>query len=237
MAKTGSLNVAYAATTDDNVVATASPTGQINAVVGMGTQPVSVTFTTDDGQPATALQLTSSLSSLPPGWSSSATSFSCSGLRSGSGCQLPLTYAPTMAGSGMLSLSYAYKNDAGVAKTGSLNIAYRATTNDSIVGMPSQSPLAVITNSSTVIVAFTTDDANLATNLSVTSGLGTLPGAWTSTSSSFSCPAVSTGAGCQLSLTYAPTAVGSGTVSLTYGYNDNSGTAKTGSVSIPYTAM
>jgi hypothetical protein len=241
MAKTGSLNVAYAATTNDNVVATASPTGQINAVVGMGTQAVSVTFTTDDGQPATALQLTSSLSSLPPGWSSSATSFSCSGLSSGSGCQLPLMYAPTAAGSGMLSLSYAYKNDAGVAKTGSLNINYRATTNDSIGGTPSQSPLAVITNSSTTVnVTFTTDDGNLATNLAVTAGLGTLPSGWTSTSSTsstFTCSAVSTGTGCQLSLTYAPTAVGSGTVSLTYGYNDNSGTAKTGSVSIPYTAM
>jgi hypothetical protein len=237
MAKTGSLNLAYAATTNDNVVATASPTGQINAVVGMGTQAVAVTFTTDDGQPATALQLTSSLGSLPPGWSSTATSFSCSGLSSGSGCQLPLAYAPTAAGSGMLSLSYAYKNDAGVAKTGSLNIAYRATTNDNIVGTPSRSPLAVITNSSTTVnIVFTTDDGNLASNLAVTSGLGTLPSGWTSTSSTFTCSAVSTGTGCQLSLTYAPTAVGSGTVSLTYGYDDDSGTAKTGSVSIPYTA-
>jgi hypothetical protein len=237
MAKTGSLNVAYAATTDDNVVATASPTGQINAVVGLGAQAVAVTFTTDDGRPATALQLTSSLNSLPPGWSSTATSFSCSGLSSGSGCQLPLTYAPTAAGSGMLSLSYAYKNDAGVAKTGSLNIIYRATTNDSIVGTPSQSPLAVITNSTTTVsVVFTTDDQNPASNLAVTSGLALLPSGWSSTSTSFTCSAVSTGTGCQLSLTYAPTAVGSGTLSLNYRYNDDSGTAKTGSVSIPYTA-
>jgi hypothetical protein len=238
MAKSGSLNVAYAATTNDNVVATASPTGQINAVVGAGTQAVAVTFTTDDARPATALQLTSSLSSLPPGWSSTATSFSCSGLSSGSGCQLPLTYAPTAAGSGMLSLSYAYKNDAGVAKTGSLNIAYRATTNDNIVGTPSQSPLAVITDSTTTVsVVFTTDDQNPASNLAVTSGLGALPSGWTSTSSSFTCSAVSTGTSCQLSLTYAPTVVGSGTLSLNYSYNDDSGTPKTGSVSIPYTAM
>jgi hypothetical protein len=237
-AKTGSLNVAYAATSNDNVVATAAPTGQINAVAGMGTQAVSVTFMTDDGQPATALQLTSSLASLPPGWSSTATSFSCSGLSSGGGCQLPLTYAPTAAGSGMLSLNYAYKNDAGVAKTGSLNIAYRATTHDSIVGTSSQSPLAVITSSSTAVnVVFTTDDGNLASNLAVTSGLGSaLPSGWTSTSSSFTCSAVTTGTGCELSLTYAPAAVGSGAVSLTYSYNDDSGTPKTGSVSIPYTA-
>jgi LVIVD repeat len=238
MAKSGSLNVAYAATTNDNVVATASPTGQINAVVGMGTQAVAVTFTTDDGRPATALQLTSSLSSLPPAWSSTATSFSCSGLSSGSGCQLPLTYAPTAAGSGMLSLSYAYKNDAGVAKTGSLNIAYRATTNDNIVGTASQNPLAVITNSSTTVsLVFTTDDQNPASNLVVTSGLALLPSGWSSTSSGFTCSAVSTGTGCQLGLTYAPMAVGRGTMSLNYSYNDDSGTAKTGSVNIPYTAM
>jgi DNA-binding beta-propeller fold protein YncE len=37
-------------------------------------------------------------------------------------------------------------------------------------------------------------------------------------------------------LTYAPTAVGSGTLALNYSYNDDSGTPKTGSVSIPYTA-
>jgi hypothetical protein len=220
------------------VVATASPTGQINAVVGGGTQAVSVTFTTDDGQPATALQLTSSLSALPAGWSSTATSFTCSSLSSGNGCQLPLTYAPTAAGGGTLTLSYAYQNDAGVAKTGSLNIAYRATTNDNVVGTPSPNPVAVITGSSTPVnVTFTTDDGNLASNLSVTSGLASLPSGWSSTSSNFACSNVSTGTGCQLSLTYAPTAVGSGTVSLTYSYNNDSGTVKSGSVSIPYTAM
>jgi hypothetical protein len=240
MAKTGSLNVPYAATTNDNVVATASPTGQINAVVGGGSQAVSVTFTTDDGQPASALQLTSSLSALPAGWSSTATSFTCSSLGSGTGCQLPLTYAPSAAGSGTLTLSYAYQNDAGVAKTGSLNIAYRATTHDNVVGTPSPNPVAVTTGSgasAAVKVTFTTDDGNLANNLSVTSGLAGLPSDWSGTSGSFGCSNVSTGTGCQLSLTYAPTAVGSGTLSLTYAYNDDSGTVKSGSVSIPYTAM
>jgi hypothetical protein len=47
---------------------------------------------------------------------------------------------------------------------------------------------------------------------------------------------VSTGNTCQLTLTYAPSAAGSSTLSLTYGYNDNSGTPKTGSVSIAYAA-
>lgn len=236
MARTGSLNVAYAATTNDNVVATASPTGQINAVAPSGTQPVLVTFTTDDGRPATALQLTTSLASLPAGWSSTATSFSCSGLSSGNGCQLLLTYAPAAPGSGSLMLAYTYLNNAGESKSGSLNIAYRATTNNNIVGTPSPSSLAVVTNSSTAVnVTFTTDDSNLATNLAVTFNLGALPTGWTSASGSFTCPAVSTGTGCQLSLTYAPTVIDSGTLSLNYSYNDDSGTAKSGTVSIPYT--
>ncbi len=122
----GSLTIAYVATPQNNIVAAASPTGQINAVVGGGSQSVIVNFTTDDGGPATALTLTTNLTALPAGWSSTATSFTCSSLSSGNGCQLPLTYAPTAAGNGTLTLSYAYQNDAGVAKTGSLNIAYRA---------------------------------------------------------------------------------------------------------------
>jgi len=238
MAKTGSLNVAYAATTNDNVAATASPTGQINAVAPSGTQPVMVTFTTDDGRPATALQLTTSLSLLPAGWSSTATSFSCSGLSSGSGCQLPLTFAPTAPSSGTLALAYTYLNNAGQPKAGSLNIAYRATTNNNVVGTPSPSSLAAGTGSSTpVTIMFTTDDTNPATNLAVTSNLSALPSGWTSASSSFTCSAVSTGTSCQLGLTYAPTVAASGTLSLTYSYNDDSGTAKSGSVNVPYTAV
>jgi hypothetical protein len=231
------LNLEYAATTNDNVVGTASPTGQINAVVGSGAQPVTVTFTTDDGRPATALQVTGSLASLPAGWSSTAASFACSGLSSGNGCQLALTYAPTAADSGTLALSYSYINDAGQAKTGTVNIAYRATTNDSIIGTANPSPVAAIIGSSApVTVTFATNDGNLANNLQLTSDLGALPGDWSSTSSTFSCTNVSTGSACLLNLTYAPTVAAAGTLSLTYDYNDDSGTPKTGSVSIPYTA-
>ena len=244
-ASTGSLNVTYAATTNDNAVATVSPTGQINAVLGQGSQPVSVTFTTDDGRPATALQLTSSLSALPAGalpagWSSTATTFSCSGFSSGNGCQLPLTYAPTSPGSGTLLLNYTYLNNAGESKTGAVSIAYRATANNTIVGTPSQTSLAVVTGSITPItVTFTTNDGNPATGLLLTSSLTTLPGGWSSTAGSFSCSSVSTGTTCQLSLTYAPTiptTLASNTLSLTYSYNNNSGTPETGTVSIPYVA-
>ena len=236
-ARTGSQNLTYVATTNDNSVATASPTGQINAVVGLGAQAVSVTFTTDDSRTATNLQLTSSLGALPAGWSSTATSFSCSGFGSGSACQLPLTYMPGAAGNGTLVLAYSYMNNAAESKSGSVNIAYQATTNNNIVATPSPSSLAVSSGSSTPItVTFTTDDGNPASNLSVTSALGILPGSWSSTSTAFNCVLVSTGNACQLDLTYAPPAPDSGTLSLTYSYNSDSGAPKTGSVSILFTA-
>jgi hypothetical protein len=237
-AGTGSLDLAYAATTNDNAVATVSPNGQINAVAPAGTQAVLVTFTTDDGRPATALQLTSSLTALPAGWSSASTTFSCNGFGSGNGCQLALTYAPNVAGNGMLSLNYTYMNNAGESKTGSVSVAYAATTNDNIVNTVNPASLAVFTNSSTpVTVTFTTDDGNPASGLSIMSGLSALPAGWSSSPSpSFGCSSVSAGTTCQLSLTYAPTAAGGGTLDLTYGYNDNSGAPKSGIVSIVYAA-
>ena len=235
-ASTGSLNLAYAATTNDNAVATASPTGQIAVVAPTGSQAVSITFTTDDGRPATALQVTSSLSALPAGWSGTSPTFACGGFSTGSGCQLLLTYAPISPGSGTLTLNYTYLNNAGEPKTGSVSIAYLATTNNNIVWTPSQTPLAVVTGSITpVTVTFTTDDGNPASGLSV-AGLGTLPSGWSSTSGSFVCSSVSTGNACQLSLTYAPTAIDNGALTLSYAYYDNSGTPKTNTVSIPYTA-
>ena len=116
------------------------------------------------------------------------------------------------------------------------NIAYRATTNDNIVGTPSQNPVTLAVGSSTPVnVTFTTDDGNLASGLSV--DLSALPSDWSGTSGSFACPTVSTGNTCQLGLLYSPTAMTApSTLSLTYSYNDDSGTAKTGSVSIDYSA-
>lgn len=236
--QTGTLNLAYAATTNDNVVGTASPSGQINAVVGMGSQTLAVTFTTDDGRPATALQLTSDLGALPAGWSSTDSSFGCSGLSSGNGCQLMLTYAPVAAGIGTLVLRYSYLNNAGEAKTGSVSVPYRATTDDNVVGTPNQNPIAVAVGSLTpVTITFITNDGNLASALSVTSGLTSLPAGWSSTSTSFSCSAVSVGSGCQLALTYAPTAPAAGTLMFGFSYTNNSGIVKSGTVTLVYSAI
>jgi hypothetical protein len=236
-AQTGTLDIAYAATTDDNVTGTASPSGQINAVVGSGAASVLVTFTTDDGRPATALSITNDLTMLPPGWSSTVNSFTCSGLSTGTGCQLSLTYAPPAYASGTLMLNYSYQNNAGLTKTGTVSIPYRALTDDTVVSTPSSTMLAVQTGSSNpVTVVFTTDDGNPASALTVTSGLATLPAGWSTTTNTFSCAAISTGTGCELSLVYTPTAAESSTLTLGYSYTNDAGIAKTGTVSIAYVA-
>lgn len=235
----GSVNIPYASTTNDNVVGTASPSGQINAIVGMGSQPVAITFTSDDSRPATALRVTSDLTALPGGWSSTSSPFACSGLSSGSGCQLSLMYAPPAAGTGTgtLTLAYSYVNNSGQAKTGSLNIAYRATTDNNVVTTANPSPVSVSAGTMTpVTVTFTTDDGNPATGLAITSGLSALPAGWSSTASTFTCLTLSVGTGCQLPLTYAPAAPDSGTLLLGYSYTNDSGSVKSGTVSLGYTA-
>jgi hypothetical protein len=90
------------------------------------TTPVTVTFVTDDGNPASGLTVTSGLTPLPAGWSSSASTLSCSGVSTGTGCQLSLSYAPTAMDTGTLTLDYSYTNNSGMTKTGALAIGYTA---------------------------------------------------------------------------------------------------------------
>jgi hypothetical protein len=234
----GSFNVPYAATTNDNVVGTVAPSGQISAIVGEASPTVAVTFTTDDGRPATALNVTTDLASLPAGWTSSAGTFTCTEVDGGTAdCVLPLTFTPTAAVNGSLAIAYTYNNNAGEAKTGTVNIPYVATTNNSVNATASQSSLNVLTGSTTPItVTFVTDDGNPASALTVTSGLSPLPAGWSSGSGTFTCSSITTGTGCQISLSYAPTAADSGSLTLAFGYTNNSGVAKTGSLVIAYTA-
>jgi hypothetical protein len=136
-----------------------------------------------------------------------------------------------------VSLGYSYVNNAGATKTGTLSIPYRVTANDHVV--PTANPLtvaAVTGSSNAVTVTFNTDDGNLATGL--TADLSGLPPEWTSASApTFSCVNISTGSGCVLSLTYAPTAAANTTLSFTFGYTNNAGTNLSGTVSIPYSSV
>jgi hypothetical protein len=227
----------YVATTNNNVLATAAPAGQITAMVGHGSQAVAVTFTTDDGNPASALTLITDLATLPTGWAGTGTSFTCASVSTGNGCQLPLTYTPPAIASGTLSLNYSYKDNSGDAKVGTLALSYVGTNSDNVVGTvaPSGQVVSVLgSGTQAVTVTFTTDDGNAATAMSLTSPLSALPGGWTSSASGLTCATVSTGNGCQFPLSFAPVTVGSGTVALTYSYTDVGGHAKTGTVNIPY---
>ncbi|MDP9065473.1 MAG: hypothetical protein M3O06_06395, partial [Pseudomonadota bacterium] len=236
-ARTGSVSIAYAATSQNSVIATPTPAGQIVAALG-GSQTVKVDFITDDSNPASSLAVTpANLTSLPAGWTGPS-SFSCATLSTGNGCELSLTYAPAQTGSGTVTLNFGYTNNSGVAKTGTVNISYTATADNTVIGTPSPSGtinVVIGQGSRSVTVTFNSNDGNPASNLGVTSGLGTLPSGW-SGPSTFTCASVNTGNACQLSLTYNPSSAGGGTLQLNYGYNANSGTAKSGAVMIPYTA-
>jgi hypothetical protein len=235
MTNFGVLNIPYAATTNDNVIGTAAPSGQITAMLGAPGQPISITFTTDDGRLATALQVTSNLATLPAGWSASAGTFSCGAVSSGTTCQLMLSYAPTAVDNGTLNLGYTYVNNAGESKSGTVGIPYQTTTNDNVVGSANPTMVPAVTGSSNLVtVTFTTDDGNFASGLSA--DLSALPLGWTAPTSSFACASVSVGATCQVVLTYAPTAAASGTLAFGFSYVNSAGTSKTGTVSIPYTA-
>jgi len=236
-ARSGQLDIAYAATTNDNVVGTATPAGPIDAVVGDTAQTVTVAFTTDDARSATSLAITGGLSPLPPGWTSAAGAFTCPGIDADNACRLQLSYAPAAAAAGTLTLTYAYSNNADEPKTGSVTLAYAATTNDSVVATPSPASVSAVTGTQTAVaVIFTTDDGNPATGLTLGTSLATLPPGWSSATNTLSCATVSTGGGCTLTLMYAPTAADAGTLNLGFSYANDSGVPKTGTLALAYSA-
>ncbi len=222
-------------TSNDSIVATPSATGVVSVIAGSSTA-FNVTFTTDDGATATNLSITSGLSALPAGWSGPA-SFTCASVSTGSGCMVNLAYKPTTAGTGSVTFNYSYVNNAGTGKAGTATVSYAATSNDNVVATRSPAgQIAVIAGGkSAVRITFTTDDGQPAANLSMTAGLSPLPAGW-SGPAAFACASLSTGNGCELSLMFSPAAAAAGTLQLNYGYHANSGTAKTGSVMVPYTA-
>jgi hypothetical protein len=233
------LTLGYSATVGNNVVAAATPVGQVNAVVGAGARSVSVNFVTDDGNAATGLAVTTDLTALPAGWSSAAPALACAIVSTGSGCQLLLQFQPTASSGGTLTLAYGYDDAAGAAKTGTLNIPYssRARGTVSASAAPSGEVIAIQkTGGQPVAVTFTTDDGHTASDLFLTSSLVGMPAGWSAASKTFTCAMVGTGNGCQLELRYAPTALGSGTLALRYAYTDSGGGSRTGLLNLAYTA-
>ena len=219
--------------TQDTIVVTPSATGTVSVVNG-GSKSVTLGFNSSDANAISKLSVTSGLSMQPSGWSGPS-AFNCATVKSGSGCVLTLTYAPTADASGTLTIAYSYTNSDGVVKTGSTAILYASTAHDTVsaTAAPAGQINAVVGASQVVALTFTSDDGNPATALTVTTLTG-LPSGWTSAADSFTCATVSTGSGCLLPLTFAPSAAGSGTLTLNYTYTDNAGAAKNGTVSLAY---
>lgn len=236
--KSGTFALDYQATANNNVIATTQPSGQISVITG-AQQTVNVTFTTDDGNLATGLLLTSDLGTLPPGWSSRSNRFACATVSTGTNCRLSLNYAPLAIDRGSFRLNYTYTNNTGSNASGRLDIAYAATADNNVVSSVSPSGTITVTtgDAENVTVNFVTDDGNPATALSINTDLTALPPGWSATPAPFRCASVSTGNACQLALRYAPSAAASGTLALQYGYTNNTGIAKTGTVNIPYAAF
>ena len=74
------------------------------------------------------MSITAGLAALPAGWSSpTGTAFSCASISVGSGCQLTLSYSPSLPDAGSFTLVYTYTNDSGVVKSGFITLSYTAT--------------------------------------------------------------------------------------------------------------
>ncbi len=90
---------------------------------------MTITFTTNDANPASDLKITSGLATLPAGWSSPVDSLTCATVSAGTACELTLTYAPTVgAVGGALTLDFSYDNDSDIPGTGSVTLTYSAVT-------------------------------------------------------------------------------------------------------------
>ncbi len=134
-----------------------------------------------------------------------------------------------------MSLGYAYTNNAGTAKTGTVNINYQSTSHNSVLGAPNPAGTVRVKVgvSKQIQVIFTTNDGNTATNFKVTSDLTALPAGWSGTNG-FACAAVNSGTGCSLPLNYAPVTNATGTLTLNFSYTDSAFTAQTGSAAVQY---
>ena len=236
--RTGTLTFAYLSTSENNVTGTASPAGQIVARAPGGNQSVTMTFTTDNGRPASNLAVSTDLSALPAGCHSVMKTFACETVSAGNGCQLTLDYAPTATDSGTLTLSFKYMDNLGAEKSGSAAVSYVSSSDNNIVGAvaPSGQITALVGAAQAVAVTFTTDDGAPVSAFSITSPISALPSGWSSAAASLACASVATDNGCELVLTYTPTTVAAGTLQLIYGYTNDTGIAKTGTVNIPYAA-
>lgn len=117
----------------DTIVGTVSPAGTIETDL-RATTHVTVTFTTSDGGTATRLNVVTSASSLPSGWTFASTPTPCAQVSTGTSCTVTLNYEPTMqATSAKLTLAYSYTNNVGQVELGYVYIPYSPISHNAYV--------------------------------------------------------------------------------------------------------
>jgi hypothetical protein len=123
VARSGAASVGYSAILPGSVVAAVDTTGPVLVKPG-ARREVTVRFQTSDGVGASALRLSADPAntagwSIAPGWQG------CAAVQGSDSCSLTLVFAPTLVrGPATLSLSYAYIDNIGELRRGSVEIDY-----------------------------------------------------------------------------------------------------------------
>ena len=108
---------------DNTVAASVTPTGTVSVYLNKS-QSISITFGTSDGRSASALSVSSGLSSLPTGWTGPGNGFECPVVGVGATCTLALQYLPTTPVTGTFVLGFSYRANNGAPKQGSVTVDY-----------------------------------------------------------------------------------------------------------------
>lgn len=237
-ARDGAYSLAYRVLPSNTVVASQQPGGGLRGIVGRLT-PVTLEFDTSDGEPATLLEVTTSLAALPAGWNSDQAEFACAGLGQGQPCRLALSYSPAVpAGDSVLDLAYNYVDSSGALRSGTARLAYSAILAGSVrASLDASGPLVVKPGGyKEIVVRFAASDGAPASALQLGADPANTPG-WSVKPGWQGCATVEGSGSCSLTLVFAPTGVlGPATLPLTYRYIDNIGEWRNGSVDIHYSS-
>ncbi|WP_354677350.1 hypothetical protein [Cupriavidus plantarum] len=203
------------------------------------TANVAVIFRAPQGLAASQLAITTGLSPLPPGWSSTASSFGCDTVSDNDDCRLDLRYRPALAGvSGTLNLGYRYIDANGVAQRGTADVPYGTSAPNGVTATVSPAgPLQIgVGTSALVTFTFRSNDGVPATALSLQAD--SLPAGWSVSGGSLSCASVAGDGNCNILLKFQPIGpVGASVLSLPYRFKDSGGTVRDGAASVTYSAI
>jgi hypothetical protein len=233
----GSIAIAYRALPVNAATATLLPGGPVRGVVGKAGN-VTLSFSTNDGSPASDLHVDTALSSLPAGWTSASTTLDCANFGAGSPCQLALSYAPAAAApAAVLAIGYRYKDSSGKQQAATASIDYSALAPNTV--NVSANPAGVVRaragGSQQVTLTFVPSDSSPASGLRLLTEAGKLPAGWTVKASALPCATVAGSGACSLTLVYAPGPdQPAGKLDLDYAYIDAVGRELTGKTSVSY---